>query len=109
MKRILQLSPLILIMYSCKGVDTAQVARVEQNFERIEPGMTREQVKGMLGVPWNVKKDILSSDAMECEDCELWQYPAPEDEILWPHIVFEETTGEVTATFQEDPSEYTPF
>ena len=95
--------------FACKGIDTAQVARVEQNFDQVAPGMTKEQVQELLGNPWNIKKDILSSDAMECDDCELWQYPAAEDEILWPHIAFEETTGEVTATFHEDPDEYVSF
>jgi len=105
MKWISRLIPLGLMLVSCR-MDPAKTARIEQNFDMAQPGMTKEQVRELLGAPWSIRKGVDLPKLLKCNDCELWLYRAPEGSILWPHIAFEETTGKVTTTFHEEPDQY---
>jgi hypothetical protein len=109
MKKILRIIPLFFLIACSKQVEAEQVAKVEQNFDKIKLGLNKEQVQRLLGSPRAIKRDIGPFNSLKCNKCELWIYPAEEGTIKWPQVAFETATNTVTKTFRAEPDEYFLF
>lgn len=110
--RILVICTVVLL--SACGFDTTaeETFRAEQNFAKVELGMTRSEVENLMGEPAQ-KKDIglfepQHSD-LRCTDCELWIYLASEGGIELPQVAFDIATGKVTQTVREESDKYFNF
>jgi hypothetical protein len=118
----IRLLPLFLSLVSvaaCSALpplDPEQIARVEQNFDKIQPGMTQEQVRKLVGEPlesriartmdnkWSAQ--LCGQPKPSCE-VDLWLLEAdPEDYMDWPHVSFDPKTGRVIRSFKEEQDKY---
>jgi len=104
------LSLFLLLLTACSSQpDPEQIARVEQNFDKIQPGMTKEQVRKLVGEPFKVNENFELTKGLGCNSCELWLLVGSIQDIKWPHVVFDRTTNRVTKRFEEEPDEYFLF
>jgi hypothetical protein len=97
--------------------DPKLIAKVEQNFDKIQPGMTREQVRKLVGEPlerrivtaggdkeWSAQ--LCGQPKPPCE-VDLWLLRGdPNDYLDWPHVSFDPETGRVIRTFREAQDKY---
>jgi outer membrane protein assembly factor BamE (lipoprotein component of BamABCDE complex) len=52
--------PLVLLVACFPKIDPSKVGRVEQNFDNIEPGMTKDEVRELVGEP--IKEGTITYD-----------------------------------------------
>jgi outer membrane lipoprotein-sorting protein len=115
MTRFLPLLLILLGLSACSSQpDPEQITKVQQNFDKIQSGMTKEQVRKLVGNPWRdieyhinigVPNDSNNICKPPCK-VEMWLLMAGQDKDKWPHVVFDGKTGRVTRTFSEFPEEY---
>jgi hypothetical protein len=115
---------LMLITACGSSIKPEQIARVEQNFDEIKPGMTKEEVKKLIGKPYKSGTILYSSaddsrndtkPVLECKTTtkcswELWALPAnmKQNFYSWPIVVFNYKTSKVAETFRGNLEEYFP-
>jgi hypothetical protein len=91
----------ILITACSTDIKPDQIARVEQNFDKIKPGMTREQVRALIGHPLDINDKLSEHEEIGCSKCEVWLlYSNPENYLNWPQVAFDVRTGKVTKVFR---------
>jgi hypothetical protein len=120
MKYIVLIISIFLLSACAQEVDLKKVAMVGQNFNKIKPGMTQEEVEKLVGKP--IKKGTITynytnhlpkrSDIhLICKlapcSWDAWALEAkPEDFSNWPIVIFDRNTHRVTQTFREELEEY---
>lgn len=113
MIRLLSLFVILLSMAACSSQpDLEQIARVEQNFDKIQAGMTESQVIELVGKPLDQAEFTLNSKDELCTQppCQvaIWALPATSDKnyATWPHVAFDPTSGQVIKSFRTGIDEY---
>jgi hypothetical protein len=119
----LMLIPLLFLMACTQRVDSKKVARVKENFDKIKPGMTNDEVKKLVGEPiqegtitynhanYPAKRNDmhLTCKLAPCS-WDAWALEAnPEDFDAWPIVIFDRNTHRVTQTFREELEDYFPL
>jgi hypothetical protein len=92
LSRTLLLIVLMLTAACGTGIKPEQIARVEENFDKIKPGMTKKQVEALVGSPLAEKVVIFD-----------WALVADKDEYgAWPKVIFDHETGRVVKLMHEE-------
>jgi hypothetical protein len=107
---LIQTLLLIVLMLTAAcgtGIKPEQIARVEENFDKIKPGMTKKQVEALVGSPLAEQVVIFDSKTDLCErpQCklEVWALVADKDEYgAWPKVIFDHETGRVVKLMHEE-------
>jgi hypothetical protein len=114
MKQCLQTIPLLFLIACSNQIDPKQIARVEQNFDKIKPGMTTEQIKKIVGEPiskgnFEFKNVVSLCNKPPCY-VEVWALAATADKFLeWPHVAIDRKTQRVIKVFRAEGDEYIPW
>lgn len=103
----------LLLLTACSSQpDPEQIARVEQNFDKIQPGMTESQVIELVGKPLDQGQFTLNSEDEPCTQppcqIEIWVLPATSEESYtnWPHVAFDPKTNRVIKPFETGIDRY---
>jgi outer membrane protein assembly factor BamE (lipoprotein component of BamABCDE complex) len=108
--------PLVLLVACFPKIDPSKVGRVEQNFDNIEPGMTKDEVRELVGEP--IKEGTITYDyanhppktsnvRLICKlapcSWDAWALEAkPEDFNTRPIVIFDRNTHRVTQTLRDE-------
>jgi SmpA / OmlA family len=111
MKQFLHTIPLLFLMACSSQIDPKQIARVEQNFDKIKPGMTKEQVKKNVGEPISKGNFEFKNKVSLCGNppcyMEIWALAAAADKFSeWPHVAIDRKTQRVVTVFRAEGDEY---
>jgi hypothetical protein len=115
---------LMLITACGTGIKPEQMTRVEQNFNKIKQGMTKEEVEKLVGKPYRygtITYNVADSTSdtfkpvLECKlapcSWDVWALAADpkQDYLEWPMIAFDRNTNRVIKSFREELEEYFPI
>jgi hypothetical protein len=115
---------MMLITACGTGIKPEQIVKVEQNFNKIKPGMTKEEVVKLVGKPYgdgtityNVadSPDDTSKPVLECKlapcSWDVWALSAEagEDDSEWPLVAFDRNRSRVIKIFRDDLEMYFPL
>jgi hypothetical protein len=110
MKPFLALGLLLLLMACSREIDPKKVARVEQNFSKIKPGMTKAQVEQLVGEPISRGDfEFRKSELCAIPPCqiEIWALEATVDKTSeWPHVAIDRRTQKVIKAFRAEGDQY---
>jgi hypothetical protein len=103
---------IMMLITACgTGIKPEQIVKVEQNFDKIKPGMTKKEVKALVGNPLAEQIVIFDAKTDLCDNpqcnLEIWALTADKaDYAVWPKVVFDHKTGKVIKTLREEFSRY---
>jgi hypothetical protein len=107
---------MLMLMTACGiGIKPEQITRVEENFTKIQPGMTMKQVEALVGKPYKEGGIGYTVKTPSCKtppcQWDVWALNAriPEDYSNWPIVIFEPKTGRVSKVSKDDFEDYFPF
>jgi hypothetical protein len=124
LNRSLLLVILMLTAACGTGIKPEQIARVEQNFNKIKQGMTKEEVEKLIGKPYRygtITHNVADSPsdtfkpALECKiapcSWDVWALAADpkQDFLKWPMIAFDRKTNRAIKIFREELEDYFPI
>jgi hypothetical protein len=113
MKQCLQTIPLLFLIACSSQINPQQIAQVEQNFDKLKPGMTKDQVKQMVGEPISKGNFEFKNIVSLCSNppcyVEIWALAAPANQFSeWPHVAIDHKTQRVVKVFRAEGDEYIP-
>jgi hypothetical protein len=117
---------ILMLMTACgTGIKPEQIARVEQNFDKIKPGMTKDEVEKLVGKPYrdgtityniaDSPNNKMNEQVLECKiapcSWDVWALAAEagEDDLEWPIIAFDRNTHRVIKIFRDELEDYFPL
>jgi hypothetical protein len=118
LSRTLLVIVLMLTTACGTGIKPEQIARVEESFHKIKPGMTKQQVEEIVGKPYmkvTLMYNTTSESVLICmvPPCswDLWALAADvkKNSIDWPIVVFDPHTAQVIKIFRDDLELYFPI
>jgi hypothetical protein len=115
LSRTLLLIVLMLTAACGTGIKPEQIARVEENFNKIKQGMTKEEVEEIIGKPYmkgTLTYNTVTETMLKCKlppcSWDLWALAADgkKNSTNWPIVVFDRNTQRVTRTFRDELEHY---